>query len=156
MGECLDPVNFLVAEDDEEDRELIQMAIEIECDCYRLKFVGDGQELLDYLRRDDSYAYPLEAPAPDLILLDLNMPRKDGLSALHEIKSDPDFKVIPIIIFTTTQEEEAVASSYGRGANTFIPKPVTFDDLTRTIRCLSTYWCKVATLPRASMPECRF
>ena len=96
------------------------------------------------MHRQGEYA---GSPCPDLILLDLNMPRKSGLEALREIKSDPDLVSVPIIISTTTQEDETVARSYGMRANTFITKPVTFEGLTRVIRSISRYWCDIATLP---------
>lgn len=144
MEQCERRVIFLVADDDEDDQMLIKEAIEEECQCYDLHMVEDGQALLDHLHHRGEYA---DAPCPDLILLDLNMPRKGGLEALQEIKSDPDLVTIPIVIFTTSQEERDIARSYDTGANTFITKPVTFEGLVRVIKAISGYWCEVATLP---------
>jgi CheY-like chemotaxis protein len=111
-----------------------------------VRFVSDGQQLLDYLRQADGHAGAGSRPYPDLILLDLNMPKRDGYSALREIKGDPDLKLIPVVIFSTTQEDEAVARSYDLGANSFIPKPMSFDGLTKVVKSLGGYWCKVASL----------
>jgi CheY-like chemotaxis protein len=147
MEACVHSVTFLVADDDEDDQILIKEALEVGCDCYDLKFVRDGQELMDYLNRRGEYADEARSPYPNLIILDLNMPRKDGLSAMHEIKADSDFKIIPIIIFTTSSKEETVVRAYGEGASTFISKPVTFDGFLEIMMSLSQYWCNVATLP---------
>lgn len=144
MEQCKRPVVFLVADDDKDDQLLIREVITNECQCHELYMVDDGQALLDHLLRVGEYA---DAPCPDLILLDLNMPRKSGFEALREIKSDPDLVTIPIIIFTTSQEDVDVARSYDTGANTFITKPMTFEDLVRVIKSISGYWCDVATLP---------
>jgi CheY-like chemotaxis protein len=144
MEHCERSVVFLVADDDKDDQLLIKEVIIEECQCYELYMVDDGQALLDHLRRLGEYA---DAPCPDVILLDLNMPRKSGFEALLEIKSDPDLVTIPIIIFTTSQEDEDIARSYDTGANTFITKPVTFEGLVRVMKSISGYWCEVATLP---------
>jgi CheY-like chemotaxis protein len=148
---CTRPFTLLVADDDEDDQTLIREAVEVSCDCFDLQFVNDGQELMDYLYQNGKLADTY----PDLIILDLNMPGRDGLSALHEINGDPDFQLIPIVVFTTTRDEEAVLKSYGLGANSFIPKPMTFGGLAKTVECISKYWCEVATLAtRKEVMEC--
>jgi CheY-like chemotaxis protein len=101
---------------------------------------------MDYLTRSGKYAIE-DAPRPGLILLDLNMPRKDGRQALEEIKSNPDLRRIPVVILTTSKTEEDVLRSYDLGANSFITKPVTFDGLVEIVRTLGTYWFKIVELP---------
>jgi Response regulator containing a CheY-like receiver domain and an HTH DNA-binding domain len=139
---------ILMADDDPADIRLTQKALE-EC---RLKngfrHVSDGQELVDYLKRRGRFADPESSPRPGLILLDLNMPGKDGRAALSEIKADPDLKRIPVVILTTSKADEDIARSYDLGANSFISKPVTFDGLVEAIRTLDTYWFQLVALPR--------
>jgi CheY-like chemotaxis protein len=143
---CKTTFTLLVADDDVDDQTLIREAVEAECDCLDLRFVCDGQELLDYLKLAGKYANVAPRPYPGLILLDLNMPRRDGYWALCQIKSDPNLKPIPVIIFTTTQEEAAVKKSYSLGADGFISKPMTFEDLAQIVRSLGKYWCNAASL----------
>lgn len=139
---------ILMADDDPADIRLTQKALE-EC---RLKndfrHVSDGQELVDYLKRRGRFAAPDSSPRPGLILLDLNMPGKDGRMALSEIKADPDLKRIPVVILTTSKADEDIARSYDLGANSFISKPVTFDGLVEAVRTLDTYWFQLVALPR--------
>jgi CheY-like chemotaxis protein len=111
-----------------------------------LRFVEDGQELMDYLRREGEYANT-DAPRPGIILLDLNMPRKDGRQALKEIKADPELRRIPVVVLTTSKAEEDVLRTYDLGANSFITKPVTFEGLVEIIRALGNYWFRVVELP---------
>jgi CheY-like chemotaxis protein len=112
--------------------------------------VENGQELLDYLKRGGKYADEAAAPCPDLILLDLNMPKKDGRSALKEIKSDPKLKRIPIVIFTTSNADTDICAAYDLGVNSFVAKPLSFKDLVEVMRVLSKYWFEVVELPDAS------
>jgi CheY-like chemotaxis protein len=109
--------------------------------------VADGEELMDYLHRRGRYADPASSPEPSLILLDLNMPRKDGREALMEIKSDARLKSIPVVILTTSKAEEDVRRLYELGANSFITKPATFQGLAEMLRTLSQYWFETVKLP---------
>ncbi len=141
------PVIFLMADDDPDDRFLIKEAFQESLVSNSLYFVEDGVELLDYLRRQDKYVNPKDAPTPDLILLDLNMPRKDGREALAEIKSDPQLRYIPVVVLTTSKAEEDIIRSYDIGAASYIAKPVTFDGLVNAIRGLGQYWVQIVRLP---------
>ncbi len=109
--------------------------------------VQDGEELLDYLFRKGNYTDPTKAPRPGLILLDLNMPKKDGREALKEIKSHADLQDIPIVVFTTSKAEEDIYRSYKLGVNSFITKPVTFESMIEVMQALGKYWFEVVTLP---------
>jgi len=102
--------------------------------------VEDGEKLLAYLRRSGAYADPQISPRPGLILLDLNMPRKDGREALREIKNDPALKRIPVVVLTTSWAEEDICRTYDLGANSFITKPVTFEGLVVVMKNLVHYW----------------
>lgn len=141
------PVTILMAEDDEEDRLLAAKAFRESRLLNPLVFVADGEELLDYLRRRGAYALPASAPAPGLVLLDLNMPRKDGREALREIKSDPALRRIPVIVMTSSEAEEDVVRSYDLGVNSFICKPVRFEKLLDVVRTLGKYWLEIVELP---------
>ncbi|HEX3109558.1 MAG TPA: response regulator, partial [Thermoanaerobaculia bacterium] len=127
------PIVILLADDDEEDRMLAKDALAESRVVNDLRCVEDGDELLDYLYRRNKYAGD-PAPPPGLILLDLNMPRKDGREALREIKADPDLRRIPIIVLTTSKAEEDIYRTYDLGANSFITKPVTFEGLVSVMR----------------------
>lgn len=141
-------ITLLLAEDDPDDRVLIRDALREAKLANDLHTVEDGEELLDYLRRRGRYA-GLPAPRPGLILLDLNMPRKDGREALQEIKADPDLRQIPVVVLTTSKAEEDVARSYDLGANSFITKPVTFQSLIDVMCTLEKYWFEIVELPSA-------
>lgn len=142
------PITLLLAEDDPDDRMLIRDALLEARLANDLHTVEDGEELLDYLHRRGAYARKLDAPRPGLILLDLNMPRKDGREALQEIKSDPDLRHIPVVVLTTSKAEEDVFRSYDLGANSFITKPVTFQSLVEVMKTLERYWFEIVELPR--------
>jgi len=142
------PALVLVAEDDPDDCLLVREAWEENRLVSVLRFVSDGEELTDYLRRSGRYALPAPAPRPDLILLDLNMPRKDGREALKEIKSDPALRQIPVVVLTTSQSEEDVSRSYDLGVNSFIVKPAAFDKIVELVRELNTYWFETVELAR--------
>jgi CheY-like chemotaxis protein len=144
-------ITILVAEDDEDDRLLMQDALEENRLANDLHFVEDGVELLDYLNRRGEYTDPQSSPRPSLILLDLNMPRKDGREALKEIKADPDLRKIPIVVLTTSKAEEDILRTYDLGVSSFIAKPVVFDSMVQIMKMLGTYWFEIVELPdRAS------
>jgi CheY-like chemotaxis protein len=147
MGKDIQPINFLMAEDDPDDRLLIKEAFRENHATDSIHFVKDGVELLDYLRRQDKYTNPGDAPAPDLILLDLNMPRKDGREALEEIKTDPYLRHIPVVVLTTSNAVEDIMHSYDNGASSYIIKPVRFNGLVEAINGLMQYWVQVVCLP---------
>jgi len=141
------PIIILMAEDDPDDRYLTSEAFVESRIANELYFVEDGIDLLDYLYRRGKYSDPKDSPRPGIILLDLNMPRKDGREALKEIKSDPFLKHIPIVILTTSQAEEDILNTYNLGANSFITKPVTFDGLVKIIKVIENYWFEIVKLP---------
>ncbi|MFU8803092.1 MAG: response regulator [Bradymonadaceae bacterium] len=142
------PITILVADDDEEDRMLIVEALEESRLLNDLHCVEDGEELMDYLHRSGEYAPPAQAPRPGIILLDLNMPRKDGREALAEIKQDPSLRQIPIIVLTTSNAEEDLFRTYDLGVNSFITKPVTFEGLVDVMKAIGRYWIEIVELPR--------
>src|SRR3954471_24885460 len=119
----------------------------------RLQFVKDGEELMDYLYRRGDYAKLIGAPRPGMILLDLNMPRKDGREALKEIKADPDLRRIPIIVLTTSKAEEDIYRTYDLGANSFITKPVHFNALVEVMKEIGRYWIEIVELPNGAPPR---
>ena len=141
------PLPILMAEDDEDDRLLAQDAFMESKLSNPLFFVHDGEELLDYLYHSGRYVSKEQFPLPGLILLDLNMPRKDGREALREIKSDANLQRIPIIVLTTSKEEEDVLRSYSLGVSSFITKPVTFEQLVEVIQCIGQYWFEIVSMP---------
>jgi CheY-like chemotaxis protein len=146
------PITILLAEDDADDRKLTQEAFDDGRLMNDLRFVEDGEELLEYLKKQGRYAPPVEAPRPGLILLDLNMPRKDGRAVLAEIKNDPDLRTIPVVILTISKADEDVYRSYDLGVNSYIVKPVTFDALADTLQTLEKYWFEIVELPPHKNP----
>ncbi len=142
------PMTILMAEDDPDDRVLTREAMESAHVANDLRFVNDGQYLMDYLRREGDYAGPgVDAPMPGIILLDLNMPRMDGREALAEIKADPELKKIPVVVLTTSKAEEDIVKTYDLGVNSFITKPVTFTGLVEVMQTWSRYWFEIVDLP---------
>lgn len=141
------PIVILMADDDADDRMLTRDALDESRVLNDLRFVEDGEELMDYLTRRGKYSKAEDAPRPGLILLDLNMPKKDGREALKEIKSDPNLRRIPVVIMTTSKAEEDIFRSYDFGASSFITKPVTFDRLVELMRTLGEYWVEFVELP---------
>src|SRR5881394_1901821 len=138
---------ILLAEDDSDDRLLLKDAMS---ECHwdaDLRQVENGEELLDYLLHRGKFDQPHQAPRPGIILLDLNMPRKDGREALREIKADPDLRRIPVIVLTTSKAEEDIYRTYDLGANSFITKPVTFEGLVSVMRDIGRYWIEIVELP---------
>lgn len=144
------PILILMADDDADDRLLTARALAQSRVANELRFVEDGEELMDYLLRRGRYAAPQAAPRPGLILLDLNMPRKDGREALKEIKEHQDLQCIPVVVLTTSKAEEDIYRSYNLGANSYIAKPVTFERLVELMRTLGTYWVEFVELPKGN------
>lgn len=141
------PITILMADDDPDDRQLTREAFEEARLANDLRFVEDGVELMDYLNRNGKFADAATSPRPGLILLDLNMPRKDGREALEEMKKDPRFKTIRVVVLTTSKAEEDILRSYNLSAASYITKPVTFEALVDVIRTLGKYWLEIVELP---------
>lgn len=140
-------VTILMADDNEDDCMLAREALAESRLTSVLHFVQDGEELMDYLYRRGKYAEESNSPRPGLILLDLNMPKKDGREALKEIKADPKLRQIPIVVLTTSKSEEDIYRSYDLGANSFITKPVTFASLVEVMKITVKYWFEIVELP---------
>jgi two-component system, response regulator len=140
-------IQLLMADDDADDRLLTKEAMEESLLLNDLRTVEDGEELMDYLYRRNRYADPASSPRPDLILLDLNMPRKDGHEAAREIKADPKLRQIPIVVLTTSRAEEDICRSYDLGVSSYITKPVKFEGLVEVMRTLGCYWFDIVELP---------
>jgi CheY-like chemotaxis protein len=141
----------LLADDDADDRQLAQEALTEVSMAIDLRCVGDGEELLDYLRGRGAYGIGIDAPTPNVILLDLNMPLKGGREVLKDLQADPRFRQIPVIVFTTSSSREDIDSSYALGANSYITKPVTFKGLVDVMRDFSRYWLELVQLPAPVM-----
>lgn len=150
MSPLSKPVVILMAEDDADDRLLAQDALSESGLEHDLRFVENGEELMDYLGRRGKYAESEQAPRPGLILLDLNMPRKDGREALQEIKASADLRRIPLLVLTTSRADTDINRIYELGANSFITKPVTFDELVKVMTLIGQYWFQVVELPNAA------
>ena len=144
------PFTILLADDDEEDRELARDALQDSRLANEMKFVYDGQDLLDYLRHEGRWVTE-DAPRPGIILLDLNMPRKDGREALQEIKADESLRRIPVVVLTTSKDETDVLSTYDLGVSSFITKPVTFGGLVDVMRAWTQYWFEIVELPNGEV-----
>jgi CheY-like chemotaxis protein len=142
------PITILMADDDADDCMMTKEAFEESHLANELRFVGDGVELMDYLKRRGKYSDPNSSPRPGLILLDLNMPKKDGREALTEIKQDPNLCRIPVVVMTTSKEEEDINRSYQLHVNSYITKPVTFDALVNAVKVLGQYWLEIVELPK--------
>jgi len=136
-----------MADDDEDDRRAVAKAWKSSRAANPIDFVNDGEELMDYLHQRGAYAHLDASTRPGLILLDLNMPKKDGREALTEIKADPVLRQIPVIVLTTSKAEEDVYRTYDLGANSFITKPVTFTALVDLIHVIGKYWIEIVELP---------
>ena len=146
MAEKGSLITVLMADDDPDDRMLLQDAWQENKVRNPLRFVGDGVELMDYLHRRGKYE-ATDAPRPGLILLDLNMPKKDGREALQEIKADADLRRIPVVVLTTSSAEEDVLRSYNLGVSGFVTKPVSFDGLVHVVKAIRQYWFQIVELP---------
>src|SRR5262245_49414186 len=147
MKEAPRPHVIVMAEDDADDRLLVKDALH-ECQWdVDMRFVENGEDLLDYLLRRGKYAQASNSPRPGLILLDLNMPRKDGREVLREIKASPELRRIPVVVLTTSKADTDIEGIYELGANSFISKPVQFDELVNLMRLLGKYWFDTVALP---------
>jgi len=137
-------IEILLVEDDPGDVRLTMEALKSAKVLNHVSVAEDGVEAMAFLRREGKYAH---APFPDLILLDLNMPRKDGRSVLSEIKADPDLKLIPVVILTTSQDERDVFYAYNSYANCFITKPVDLQQFLSVVEAIDSFWLTVVKLP---------
>ena len=147
MEKSSKPITILMADDDADDRLMTQEAFEESRLANDLRFVEDGVELMDYLQRRGKYRDPATSPRPGLILLDLNMPKKDGREALEEIKADPNLKCVRIVVLTTSKAEEDIYRTYDLGAASYITKPVTFAGMAEVIKTVGKYWLEIVELP---------
>ena len=147
MNDKAKPIVILMAEDDADDRLLLKDALSESQSGADMRFVENGEELVDYLARRGKYQQPDFAPRPRLIILDLNMPRKDGREALREIKSNPELRSIPVVVLTTSGADTDIQKIYELGANSFIVKPVQFEQLVNLMRLLGQYWFGAVKLP---------
>ena len=147
MNSAPKSIVILMADDDADDRLLAKDAL-TECRLANdLHFVENGEELLDYLHRRNRFTKLADSPRPGLILLDLNMPKKDGREALQEIKADPELRKIPVVVLTTSKADADIGRIYALGANSFIAKPVSFDSLVNVMKVLGRYWFEIVELP---------
>ncbi len=146
---------ILIADDDIDDCQMIKEALHESRLINELHFVHDGENLMDYLRHRGKFTDQKAFPLPGLILLDLNMPKKDGREALKEIKSDPNLRQIPVVVLTTSQAEEDVYKTYNLGVNSFITKPVAFEALVSVMQGLRRYWFEIVELPESSVSSPR-
>jgi CheY-like chemotaxis protein len=138
------PIVILLVEDSPSDAALTIEALENGKIANSLNHVLDGVEAMEYLRRQGKFA---KAPRPDLIMLDLNLPRKDGREVLRELKSDPSLRVIPVIVLTTSRSDEDILRSYELNANCYITKPVDFPQFIEVVKSIRQFWLSVVTLP---------
>jgi CheY-like chemotaxis protein len=141
------PVTILMADDDPEDRMLTLEAFQAAHLGNRVRFVEDGVELMDYLQRRGQYADPASSPRPNILLLDLNMPRKNGWEALKEIRADPNLATLRVVILTTSRAEEDIYRGYASSVASYITKPVTFEALLNVIKVFKEYWLEIVELP---------
>jgi two-component system response regulator len=150
MSANVRPLCVLLVEDDAADVALMENAFADHAVTSELHHVPDGAEALAFLRRDGEYA---DAPRPDLILLDLNMPRVDGRQVLGHIKTDDDLKGIPVVVFTTSSTDSDVVSSYGAYANAYVTKPIDLEEFERALSEIRDFWGHTATLPTVGRVE---
>ena len=141
------PITILMADDNPDDRALTAESMKEARLLNVIRFVENGEELLDYLRAKGKYAPPAAAPRPGLILLDLNMPRKDGRTVLKELKQDPDLNSIPVVVLTSSKDDEDIYRSYDLGVSSYVVKPVTFEALADTLQMLKKYWFQIVEVP---------
>jgi CheY-like chemotaxis protein len=151
MTRASKPITILMADDDADDRQMTREAFDASRLANDLRFVEDGAELMDYLCRRNRYADPATSPRPGLILLDLNMPKKDGRQALTEIKADPNLRNIRVVVMTTSKAEEDILRTYDLGASSYVTKPVTFAALVDVITTLGKYWLEIVELPNGEV-----
>ena len=141
------PISILIADDDADDRMLIEDAFEENGISNQIHFVEDGEQLLDFLRREGDFSEHAAEPLPRLILLDLNMPKVDGRTALAAIKEDPALNQIPVVILTTSRADTDISKAYALGVNSFISKPLSFDGLVSIVNAIGNYWIDTVALP---------
>ena len=139
-------MTILIADDDSDDRMLLEQAMRQNGYHQDIRFVEDGEELMEYLRRQGRYNEQ-NAPWPNMLILDLNMPRKNGFQALTEIKDDPRLRRLPVIVMTTSSADEDIARTYNSGVNSFVTKPFNFNRLVEMVGTLKTYWIDTVKLP---------
>lgn len=139
-------MTILIADDDTDDRLFMEQALRQNEYSQQIQFVEDGEELMEYLRREGRY-HDRNAPWPNLLILDLNMPRKNGFQALEEIKDDPKLRRLPVIVMTTSSADEDVVKTYNLGVNSFVTKPFNFNRLVEIVGTLKTYWMDTVKLP---------
>ncbi len=140
-------IEILIADDDAEDTMLIRDALKESRLKNGVQSVEDGEELMQYLRNEGKYSDKKKFPTPGIILLDLNMPKKDGREALKEIKADKNLRSIPIVILTTSKAEEDILKTYNLGVSSFITKPVKFSTMVDVMKTLNKYWFEIVELP---------
>jgi CheY-like chemotaxis protein len=140
------PLTILSAEDDPDDCLLVKDAFRESGQDSHLMFVRDGEALLRYLRQEGNFSTPANAPRPDLILLDLNMPGKDGRESLAEIKADPDLRSIPVVVLTTSSAQEDILRTYDLGCAGYITKPASYKDMVDMVKVLNQYWFEIVEL----------
>jgi CheY-like chemotaxis protein len=138
------PIEVLLVEDNPGDAQLTRIALNDGKMCINLSLAEDGVDALAFLRKQGNYA---DAPRPDLILLDLNLPRKDGREVLAEIKADPSLRRIPVVVLTTSQSDTDILQAYELAANCFITKPVDFDQFVKIVQTIEDFWFTVVKLP---------
>lgn len=143
-AERMRPINILLIEDSPTDVLITREALESAKVINNLQVAEDGVEALEILRRQGRYT---NSARPDLILLDLNLPRKDGREVLQEVKNDDHLKMIPVVVLTTSKAEEDVMKAYGQHANCYITKPVDFTEFAAVIKSIERFWFAVVTLP---------
>jgi len=143
------PIHILLVDDDDDDVELTKITLERDRALNTIDRVVDGVEAMQFLRREGEYA---EARRPDLVLLDLNMPRKDGREVLQEIKGDPKLATIPVVVFTSSDHERDILTTYKYQANSYVTKPVDLGEFRAILRDIRGYWMSVVTLPTDAIP----
>ena len=146
MGSRVKPAVILLVEDDPGDQELTRRALEDGGVAHELHVVEDGEAALDYLFRRGRYAVSGDFPMPDLIMLDLNLPKVNGKQVLEQIQGDIGLRRIPVVILTTSQQEKDIQQCYDSGASSYIVKPVGIDDFIRMVHCIDEYWFEIVRL----------
>ena len=143
------PVRILLVEDDPDHAMLTMRSLRKGGFTEQVLWVKDGREALDFLHRRADYADPTAAPRPDLILLDLNLPKLDGMTVLRDLKQSDCLRCIPVVVLTTSRRQDEISRAYHEGANSYVTKPVQFADFAERIRVLGAYWLATSCLPSA-------
>ncbi len=146
-------ITILMAEDAIDDQILMRQALSKSRLVYELYIVKDGEELLDFLHRRGEYREERKAPRPDLILLDLDLPKMNGKEALKVIKADPNLRRIPVVVLTSSSSPEDIRCSYELGASSYLTKPKMFESLVEAVNTLGEYWFDIVELPPANTHE---